>query len=181
VIAEPLLDEDMESHAFSVLKASWPLARSFILYNLHRHAHEDIPFQWFRLLVEVDERTTVDLALEELRAHGDKEQFREDLVALLDVLQGSRDPEAEDKIFGALNSPEKMPDVVPLLEKFLREYRKPDAIGETWSTQAAALELNRKYVRAAKLFDSGEATAAKASLEAVLAEDPSYPFARNLR
>src|SRR6185503_8975535 len=123
VVSEPLLDEDLEAKAFAALKASWPLPRNYMLYNLQGHPHEDIPFRWFQLFVEVDELTTVDLVLEELRAHGESADYREDLSALLDVLHGCRDPELEDKILGALNSPAATPATSALLQKFLEEHQ----------------------------------------------------------
>src|SRR5688572_871110 len=108
-VSEPLLDEDLEARAFAALKASWPLPRHYMLYNLREHPHEDIPIRWFQLFVEVDEPMTVELFLEELRAHGENPAYLEDLIALAETLQGCRDPELEDKILDAVNSTRTSP------------------------------------------------------------------------
>src|SRR5204863_8652525 len=130
-VSEPLLDRDLEAKAFATLKSFWPLARHYMLYNLQGHPHEDIPFRWFQLFVEVDELTTVDLVLEELRAHGESAGYHEDLSALLDVLHGCHDPELEDKILGALNSPSASPATSALLRKFVEEHQPAGAAGPT--------------------------------------------------
>src|SRR5688572_5571571 len=108
-VSEPLLDEDLEARAFAALKASWPLPHHYMLYNLREHPHEDIPIRWFQLFVEVDEPKTVELFLEELRAHGENPAYLEDLIALAETLQGCRDPELEDKILDAVNSTRTSP------------------------------------------------------------------------
>ena len=84
-VSEPLLDENLEERAFTSLKAAWPLPRHYLLYNLRDHPHEDIPIRWFQLFAEVDEPSTVELTLEELRAHGDNPRYQEDLAALVEV------------------------------------------------------------------------------------------------
>ena len=119
-ISEPLLDEDLEARAFAALKSSWPSPRHYLFYNLRDHPHEDIPIRWFQLFVDVDELTTVELVLEELRAHGDNPDYREDLAALMEVLKGCAGSRRfEDKILDAVNSPAMNAAVVPLLRKFL--------------------------------------------------------------
>ena len=181
-VSEPLLDEDLEAQAFSALKSFWPLPRHYMLYNLQGHPHEDIPFRWFQLFVEVDELTTVDLVLEELRAHGENADYHEDLAALLDVLHGCRDPELEDKILGAINAPPASPAVSTLLRKFVEEHQPAVVTGETpWGRGEKQFELNRQYIEAARLFDAGQLKAAQENLDGILAEDPSYPFALMLR
>jgi tetratricopeptide (TPR) repeat protein len=181
-ISEPLLDEDLESRAFTTLKSSWPSVRHYLFYNLRDHPHEDIPIRWFQLFAEVDEVTTVELALEELRAHGDNPDYREDLAALTDVLKGSRDPQLEDKVLGAINAPSTSPAVVELLRKFLEEYRPATSPGENpWSLNERAFELNQKYLSAAALFERGDYTQAGMALDELLASDPAYPFATGLK
>jgi hypothetical protein len=181
-VSEPLLDEDLEAKAFAALKASWPLPRHYMLYNLQGHPHEDIPFRWFQLFVEVDELTTVDLVLEELRAHGESPDYREDLTALLDVLHGCRDPELEDKILGTINAPSTSPAASELLRKFLEEHQPAAVVGKTpWSEAERQFDLNHRYIEAARLFDAGKVKEARESLERLLGEDPAYPFALMLQ
>lgn len=181
-VSEPLLDEDLETKAFAALKAFWPLPRHYMLYNLQGHPHEDIPFRWFQLFVEMDELTTVDLVLEELRVHGDSERYREDLAALLDVLHGCRDPELEDKILGAINSPPVSPVAAALLRKFVEEH-SPAVVTEPnpWTRASRDLDVNRQYVEAAELFDRGQSREARAALDRILAANPAYSLALMLR
>jgi hypothetical protein len=181
-VSEPLLDEDLEAKAFAALKTCWPLPRHYMLYNLQGHPHEDIPFRWFQLFVEVDELTTVDLVLEELRAHGESADYREDLSAILGLLHGCRDPELEDKILGMLNSPSASPPVSALLSGFLEEHQPTAVNGETpWSRSEKQFDLNRRYVEAARLFDAGQVKEAREKLDRILDEDPAYPFAVMLK
>ena len=181
-VSEPLLDEDLEERAFAALKASWPLPRHYMLYSLRDHPHEDIPIRWFQLFVEVDERMTVELALEELRAHGESPGYLEDLSALMETLHASRDPELEDKILDVLNSASTSTAVLPLLRKFLEEHR-PVKADETsaWAKRAREVERNREYLKAAELFEKGEKDGALRMLEMILKDDPGYPFAVMLR
>ena len=143
-----------------------------MLYNLRDHPHEDIPIRWFQLFAEVDEPSTVELILEELRAHGDNPRYQEDLAALMEVLQTCRDPEIEDKILDAVNSPAMNAAVVPLLRKFLEGFRpsKPDApeTDSAWARRSRAVRLNRLYRSATALFDAGQAERAAQALEEVL-------------
>jgi hypothetical protein len=181
-ISEPLLDEDLEAQAFAALKSFWPLPRHYMLYNLREHPHEDIPVRWFQLFVDVDEPATVDLVLEELRAHGDNPRHQEDLVALMDILHGCRDPEIEEKILSVVNSPSTSPGVLPLLRKFLEGYRPaPSSAPTPWTHRAQALELNRRYLTAAELFDKGKKGEALRLLDEILAKETGYPFAVSLR
>jgi len=181
-VSEPLLDEDLEAKAFAALKSFWPLPRTYLLYNLQGHPHEDIPFRWFQLFVDVDELTTVDLVLEELRAHAENADYHEDLAALLDVLHGCRDPELEDKILGAINSPSAGPATSALLRGFLEEHQ-PVAVSKTnpWALAEKQFDLNRRYVEAARLYDAGNVREAQEKLEPILREDPAYPFALMLK
>jgi hypothetical protein len=181
-VSEPLLDEDLEARAFSALKSSWPLPRHYMLYNLREHPHEDIPVRWFQLFVDVDERMTVELVLEELRAHGDSPRHQEDLAALMDTLQSCRDPEAEDKVLDAVNSPSTSPAVLALLRKFLEEHRPfKSETPNAWTRHVRALVINRQYQDAAAAFDQGDREKALRLLHKILETDPDYPFAVMLR
>jgi hypothetical protein len=181
-ISEPMLDEDLEARAFAAVKSSWPSPRHYLLYNLREHPHEDIPVRWFQLFVEVEELTTVDLVLEELRAHGEHPDYREDLSALMEVLHACRDPEMEDKILGVVNAASTAGAVRDMLRKFLEVWRPtaPDP-DSPWARAARNREVNRQYLSAAALFERGEQTQARMALDKVLAEDPSYPFALMLK
>jgi hypothetical protein len=181
-VSEPLLDEDLEARAYAALKSSWPLPRHYLLYNLRDHPHEDIPIRWFQLFIEVDEPETVELVLEELRAHGESPRYQEDLATLMEVLQGCRDPEIEDKILDAINSPSANSRARALLQKFLEEHRPfaPEA-PTPWTSREQAAVLNRQYIAAAALWDSGRKTEALQALDKILAIDPSYPFALTLK
>ena len=180
-VSEPLLDEDLEMKAFAALKSYWPLPRHYLLYNLQGHPHEDIPFRWFQLFVEVDELTTVDLVLEEVRAHAGSPRYQEDLAALLEVLHGCRDPELEDKILGTINATSTTSDAASLLRKFIEDHQPaPSPKANPWSKAAQALELNLQYVEAASLFDQGQTEEARKKLEKILTIAPDYPFARCL-
>jgi len=181
-VSEPLLDEDLETRAFAALKASWPLPRHYMIYSLREHPHEDIPLRWFQLFVEVDELTTADLVLEELRAHGDTRAHFEDLAALMETLHSCRDPELEDKVLDAVNSPSMSASALSLLRKFLEEHRPSgNAVGSSWGQRDRALALNRQYLSAAALFEQGKKEEALQSLENALNVDPNYPFALMLR
>jgi len=177
-VSEPLLDETLEGRAFAALKASWPLPRHYMFYSLREHPHEDIPIRWFQLFVEIDELTTADLVLEELRAHGENPAYLEDLAVLMETLQGCRDPELEDKILHAVNSSSTSAPALALLRKFLEEHRPVESDDRSpWAQRSRALELNRQYLSAVALFEKGEKEKALQGLKKVLAVDPDYPFA----
>lgn len=181
-VSEPLLDEDLEARAYAALKASWPQPRHYLLYNLREHPHEDIPIRWFQLFADVDEPTTVELALDELRVHGENPRYHEDLAALTEVLKTCRDPEIEDKILDAVNSPATNAAVLPLLRKFLEEYRPPArAATDVWTQRSRVLKLNRDYLAASALFDRGERAKASRAIDQILKEDPAFPFALMLK
>ena len=182
VVSEPMLDEDLETRAYSALRACWPLARPFVLYKLHSHAHEDLPFRWFQLLMEVDETSASDLLYEEMRMHGDQPNYLEDLWALASLMVHSRDPEIEDRVLEWINSPGTPKPVVPILEEFLKEYRRPEATSSgAWAERARLLGLNEKYVAASRLLDGGKREEALSALDEILAMEPSYPFALMLK
>ena len=125
LVSEPMLDEDLETKAYELLRGMWPLPRHYILYSLKRHNHEDIPFRWFQLLIESNEPEAVDRIIEELRAHADDPTFREDLLALIELLSRSSDPDMEDKIMQVLNDPQTPRPASEILEEFLKRSPLP--------------------------------------------------------
>ena len=178
-----MLEEDLEAKALAALRALWPLARHYMLYNLRSHTHEDLPYRWFQLFVEVDDIASVDLVLAELRAHGGNPTCREDISALVSLLLSSRDPEVEDKVMNLFNTAQTPPGVVSMLEHFLKEHTAPalDRKNNPWARQAQLAELNRKYNAAAKLFEAGRVPEALRALNEILAAEPEYPFALMLK
>jgi hypothetical protein len=185
VISEPVLDEDLETKAYSCVRGMWPLARPYILYTLKPHTHEDIPFRWFQLFVDCDEPSTVDRILEEILVHGDDPNYREDLLALLNLLGQTKDPAAEEKILQVLNSDETARSVRELLAGFLKNSEPsahlPTETPEPWKSLAMIYAANEKYLDAAKLFDSGRKEEAGDKLDALLKQHPGYPFAVMLK
>jgi len=184
VVSEPVLDEDLEARAYAALREFWPLARPYILHSLHLHAHEDLPFRWFQLLLEADEVTTSELVYEEMRTHGSLPNYREDLWALASLLVHSRDPEIEDKVLAWINSPQTPGPVVPMLQEFLKEYRRPDPKPDSpdpWTERERLRKLNERYVAASKLLDAGHTAEARMALDKILSEEPYYPFAFMLK
>lgn len=180
-VSEPLLDEDLETRAFTALKACWPLSRHYMIYSLRDHPHEDIPMRWFQLFVEVDEPNTVDLVLEELRAHGGNPRYQEDLATLIDQLQTCRDPETEDKILDAVNSESTNEAALPALRRFLEEYSTAGSDRTVWDRRLRDLEMNREYRVAAALFEKGDREGALRALESILKVNPAFAFALMLK
>jgi hypothetical protein len=184
VISEPMLAEDLEGKAFQYLRALWPLPRHYILYSLKPHTHEDIPFRWFQLLIECGEPSGVDRILEEVLVHAGDADYREDLLALISLLEQARDPDAEEKVVQVLNSKNVDRTALRLLEDFLKN-RRPSPAAQSDDSPWAALErvyaANRRYLAAARLFDAGKKAEAARELEELLAEAPEYPFALMLR
>jgi hypothetical protein len=182
-ISEPLLEESLELRAYSHLRAMWPLPRHYILYSLKPHTHEDIPFRWFQLLIDCDEPSTVDRILEEVLVHADDPDYREDLIAVTELLARARDPETEDKVLQVINSPEASRTAVALLESFLINTKAPGQRDpkEPWASLDRAYAANRKYLLAAKLFDAGKKADAGRALDELLKEDPQYPLALMLK
>jgi len=181
VISEPMLEEDLEMKAYGALRSMWPLPRHYILYSLKPHTHEDIPFRWFQLLVECNEPSATDRILEEVLVHGDDPDYREDLLALVQLLEKAGDPETEDKVLQVLNSENLSRSVTGVLEEFLKNTetqrhgeRRDD---DPWAQLERAYAANRRYLAAARLFDAGKKAEAKLAIEELLKEDPQYPFA----
>jgi hypothetical protein len=166
-----------------LLRAMWPLPRHYILYSLKRHNHEDIPFRWFQLLIESNEPEAVDRIMEELRAHADDPTFREDLLALIELLSQPSDPATEAKIMQVLNDPQTPRPASEMLEQFLKTSRPQPAKADssTWTTPSRLQAAGKKYRAAAKLFDSGRRTEAIHMLDELLKAEPHYPFAVMLK
>ena len=181
-VAEPLLDEDLELKAYAAGRALWPLQRHYILHELSAHEHEDLPFRWFQLLIECDELNAVDLILGELLVHGEDATYHEDLKALLELLRNSGDPEVEAKIVGVINAEDTPAQAKQLLESFIATFSPAPAVLENpWILASQRAELNRKYIAAAKLYDSGRTAEALRALDSILKADPEYPFAVGLK
>ena len=180
LVSEPMLEEDLETKAYDLLRGTWPLPRHYILYSLKGHNHEDIPFRWFQLLIDSNEPEAVHRIMEELRAHADDPTFRADLLALIELLSRSPDPETEDKIKQVLNDPQTPRAASEMLEEFLKTApppRRANADNPPWNARARLQFANKKYQTAAKLFDSGRKADAINKLNELLKEEPDYPFA----
>lgn len=186
VVSEPMLDEDLEARAYTALRSQWPLARGYMLHSLHSHAHEDLPFRWFQLLIEADETTSSDLIYDEMRVHGKSPNYHEDLWALASLLAHSRDPDIEEKVLGWINVPQTPEPVVPMLQEFLKEYRRPDPgtlkpdSQDPWAQRVHLQEMNSQCIAASRLLDGGNIKEAQLALDKILKEEPGYPFAAML-
>src|SRR5437867_5047188 len=185
VISEPILEEDLEVKAYTYVRAMWPLPRPYIFYSLKPHTHEDIPFRWFQLLVDCDEPSAVDRVLEEVLAHGDQPDYREDLLALVELLGQARDPGTEDKILQVLNREDTPRGAREILEGVLKNtktQRPKDTKGaDPWTNLERLYAANKKYLAAVKLFESGRTADASRKLDELLRDEPQYPFALVLR
>ncbi len=182
-ISEPMLEEDLERKAYDYVRAMWPLPRHFILYSLKPHTHEDIPFRWFQLLMDCEELSAVDRILEEVLVHGADSNYREDLLALVQLLEQARDPDTGDKVLQILNNDGTPPSVTVLLQDFVRNTKTQwhkDTEGP-WARLDRVYAANRQYLNAARLFDSGKKSEAARILEELLQEQPQHPFALMLK
>jgi hypothetical protein len=182
LISEPMLGEDMELKAYNRARALWPLSRQYILYSLKPHTHEDLPFRWFQLLVDCDEPSAVERILEEILVHGNDPRYREDLLALVELLHTARDPDTEAKILQVLNSDECPHEIAGILEDFLKgtKTRRHEDTEGPWASLDRIYAANRKYLAAAKLFDAGKRAEAARALDEILKEE-RYPFAAMLK
>ena len=181
VISEPLLEEDLELKAYNLVLGMWPLPRPYMLFSLKPHTHEDIPFRWFQLLIDVDEPSASDRILEEVLVHGEDPDYREDLSALLELLGRARDPEKEDRILQVLNSEGTPRAAAGMLEGVLKTTEAQRTRSGPWARLDRVYAANKKYLAAAKLFDSGKRAEAGRALEELLSEEPQYPFALTLK
>jgi hypothetical protein len=84
-----------------------------------------------------------------------------------------------------VNSDQISPAARDMLDQFLRntkaQIRKPSDPAGPWKTLDRLYTINRKYLAAAKLFDSGRRSEAAIKLDAILREQPAYPFALMLK
>ena len=185
VISEPILEEDIEVKAYTYVRAMWPLPRPYIFYSLKPHAHEDIPFRWFQLLIDCREASAVDRILEEVLAHAKHPDYREDLLALVELLAEAQDPQTEEKILKVFNSEETSRAACEILEGFLKrkqtKTQKGTNIADPWASLERLYKANKKYLAAARLFESGDKAAANRKLDELLREQPDYPFALMLK
>jgi len=185
VISEPVLEEDLEMKAYTCVRTMWPLPRPYIFYSLKPHAHEDIPFRWFQLLIDCGEPSAVDRILEEVLAHAKHPDYQEDLLALVELLAQSRDPQTEEKILQVFNSGQAPSAAREILEGFLRRTdtrrQKDTQIAEPWASLERLYTANKKYLAATKLFDSGDKAEAHRKLDELLRELPEYPLALMLK
>jgi hypothetical protein len=181
-ILEPILDEDLEASAYKLTRALWPLPRHYVLYTLAPHTHEDLSFRWFQLLIESDELIAVDLILDELLEHSESPAYHEDLKAILELIRFSRDPDAEEKVLAILNSPDTPRQAVTLLDAFVADFRPPPRQSDNpWTRAARMADINKRYLSAAKLFESGRTAEALRSIDSILGDAPGYPFAVALK
>lgn len=182
VISEPMLDEDLETKAYGLVRAMWPLPRHYILYSLKPHTHEDIPFRWFQLLIDSDEPSAVERILEEVLAHGGDPNFREDLLALIELLAQARDPDIDGKIMQVLNSEETPRAAVGMIEGFLKNTKiRRHLKTEPWTSLDRLYAANKKYLAIARMFDDGRKADASNKLDELLRDLPQYPFALMLK
>jgi hypothetical protein len=181
-ILEPILEEDLEARAFALTRSLWPLPRHYILYTLSAHTHEDLSFRWFQLLIESNELLAVDLILDELLVHADSPAYHEDLKALLELIRLSHDPDVEEKIVAVLNSEDTPREAARILEGFASSLRtlRPSS-DNPWARATQLAEVNRQYLSAAKLHDSGRTPEALRALEEILQREHGYPFAVGLK
>jgi hypothetical protein len=184
-VSEPTLDEDLEAKAYQFARDMWPLARPYVLYSLKTHTHEDLPFRWFQLMIECDEPSAVERILEEVVVHGADSNYREDLAALVQLLEQSSDPETEDKILQVLNSQDTPKPAAGILEAFIKSTKAQRHEGtkadNPWANLERVYTANRKYLDAARLFDAGKKAEAARAIDELLKDDPQYPFALMLK
>jgi len=135
-------------------------------------------------MIDCEEPSAVDRILEEVVVHGDDPTYREDLLALVGLLQDARDPETEDKILQVLNSRDTSRPAAEILETFLKNSKsRKQSQTETgpWAALNRTYAANRKYLAAARLFDAGAKDEAARALDELLKEEPLYPIALMLR
>jgi hypothetical protein len=175
---------DIEMKAYNYVREMWPLPRHYILYSLKAHNHEDLPFRWFQLLIDCSEPSAVDRILEEVLVHGSNADYREDLLALIQLFEQARDPDTEDKILNVMNSENTPRAAVEMLESFLKKTTRKRAgrqENSPWAELDRVYAANRRYLSAARLFDSGKKLEAARALEELLQQQPQYPFALMLK
>ena len=181
-VLEPILSERLEMKAYRYTRSLWPLPRHYVLYTLSPHSHEDLPFRWFQLLVESEELAAVDMILEEVLVHAGDAAYEEDLKSILELLRLSHDPEIEHKLVAVLNDPQTAAPAATLLQEFAANFHAATPPADNpWARAERLAELNVRYLAAAQLVDSRRTEEGLRKLDAILAEQPDYPFAVNLR
>jgi len=132
--------------------------------------------------VECDELSAVDRILEEVTVHATQPPYVEDLKTIIELLRLSHDPQVEEKILAVLNAPDTPKPAVVLLQDFVSRFRPSSVPADNpWSRADKLAALNKRYIAAAQLFDSGKTGQAKAAVDAILQDEPGYPFAAALR
>ncbi len=130
VVSEPILEEHQEERARKILKDLWGMAIPYVLYNLRRHIHEDIPFRWLELLIETDYTRAVDRILEEVVAHARSASHREDLLSLLPLLDRSNDPGVVGKLLRLLAEGALSDEALELIEQWVGNSPLAEAVEE---------------------------------------------------
>ena len=163
-VAEPLLEEAEEARALEALHALWPGARTYILYRLRQHTHEDIPYRWMELLIDTGELRAVDRILEEVLRHARDASYREDLLMSLDLVGRSADPGRAGKVFRLLTEP-RAPDLVRrLLGEWVANSLSAEFLGDV---RRAAGGLQADFVHLGADFSAFAASLPDASLKEV--------------
>ena len=121
LVSEPVLEEEQEERAQQTLAEIWPTPLPYILYNLKKHSHEDLPYRWFELLVATGYTRAADRILEEVAVHSGLERFREDLLSILSLLEASKDPGVVGKILRLMTDARTTEPTVLILENWLEE------------------------------------------------------------
>ena len=119
IVSEPILEELQEERALRTLRELRGLALPYILYNLKRHLHEDIPFHWFELLIDTDNTRAVDRILEEVIAHARSPSYREDLQSILPLLDRSNDPGVVGKLLRLITEDAVPDEAVEVIENWV--------------------------------------------------------------
>jgi hypothetical protein len=116
-----------------------------------------------------------------MRVHGKSPNYHEDLWALTSLLAHSHDPQIEEKVLEWINIPQLPEPVVPMLQEFLKDYRRPEGLKQgsenPWARRAHLQEMNSQYIAASRLFDEGRVEEAQEALKKILKEESGYPFA----
>ncbi len=119
LVSMPILEEDQEERVETALKEFWPMPLPYVLYNLKKHTHEDLPFRWFQLLIEMNQTRGVERTLEEVAVHSIDQSYHEDLLAILSLLDRSKDPGVVGKILRLMTDPRTPDATLRLMEEWL--------------------------------------------------------------
>ncbi len=128
IVSEPILEEDQEERARQTLRELWEPALPYVLYNLRRHLHEDIPFRWLELLIETDDTRGVDRILEEVVAHARSASYREDLLTALPLLDRSNDPGVVGKLLRLITEESLPEEAAELIEHWIESSPLAEAV-----------------------------------------------------